>query len=204
MKKVILGFAMIIMIFESSNADSPITSTYFCEAYLDVKIVKYASEKRIIDKKIGKMLMSEKLSIDVKAAIINALSWDINGKNNADIFKEFVSKKYNFTKKNIDIDKLSADELFCLGYLTVMDDYFHPQNGLVYLENALRKKPDSYTIAIIFSLSTSQIYLDTFEWCKVWMICKSTKNNKSYIQDLRKEANTIIFDYISLYESSCE
>jgi len=185
------------------KADSPITSTNFYKAYEKMKIVKYANEKGVIDEKIAKFLLSEKASIDKKAAVINALSWDVNGKSNTQLLINYLEKKHKKAADNIFLEDMTADELFCIGYLLVMDNYFQPENALEFLTLAKEKNPQSYTVNIIHALTQAQVYLDTFEWCKVWKCCNEVNINASLDKDMKAGAVSVIFEYIGLYKAEC-
>jgi hypothetical protein len=205
MKKLILSLSCMLFLIQGGlKADSPITSTPFYKAYEKNKMVKYAASKGVIDKKIAKFLLSDKKNIDQKAAVINALSWDIDGKSNTPVLISYVETKYKKEAEKIYLEDMSADDLFCLGYLIVMDNYFAPSNGLDFLILAKEKKPESYTINIIHALIQSQVYLDTFEWCRIWEICNEVNTNITLQSDMKDDAMKIIFEYIGLYESSCE
>ena len=101
-------------------------------------------------------------------------------------------------------EDFNAEELLCLGYLTVLDNYFDPKPALVILEKAKTKNPGSYTINIIYALVQAQIYLDDNKWCKVWKVCDNVRNNSSLIMDLRKKAADTIFEYIDIYKEECK
>ncbi|HHT9109297.1 MAG TPA: hypothetical protein ACFYD9_11675, partial [Candidatus Wunengus sp. YC64] len=75
--------------------------------------------------------------IDVKAAVINGLSWRFEGKNNAELYAYYLALLYHLSITELDTAFLSADEIFCLGYLTVMDDYFHPEYAIQLLGEGL-------------------------------------------------------------------
>ncbi|MCX7921521.1 MAG: DUF5050 domain-containing protein [Clostridia bacterium] len=204
MKKLLLALVLLACFFALSiaaYADSPITSTPFSEAYMDVDIVKEAKESKIMTPKIAQYLASQTNPIDVKAAVINALGWDTDGKNNAAYFSEYLYKK---SVKDLDLDTLEGDILFCLGYLTVMDDYFSPEKALPILEKAQVKLKDNFTVSIITSLVKAQTYMHTGEWYSVWKVTEEVLNNKALKSDLRPEALTIIIDYMGLYSKYFE
>ena len=97
-----LSFILNILI-----ADSPITSTDFYKAYLSVPEVESARASGIINKQIANFLLNPEHTIDKKAAIINALSWDLNGKVNAILFNKYLYKKWHSRMQawNIQISK---------------------------------------------------------------------------------------------------
>ena len=67
-------------------ADSPLTSTPISNAYEDLEIVKKAKASGEMNSEFALFLHNESNPIDKKAALINALGWDFNGKKNAMLF----------------------------------------------------------------------------------------------------------------------
>jgi hypothetical protein len=93
MKRALFIAASVLLwgVFASpSRADSPITSTPFSEAYQDYEIVQKAQKAGILDLEMAQYLSSRSAPIDVKAAVINALSWKIEGKQNATLYRYFL------------------------------------------------------------------------------------------------------------------
>lgn len=187
----------------TSHADSPITSTKFYEAYLDVKMVQRAHLEGVMGLEIAEFLSSPENPIDVKAAVINALSWRFEGKNNAELYMYYLGLLYHVSILELDTDFLSADETFCLGYLMVMDNYFHPEHAIPLLEEAHKVMENSFTVSIIVALAKAQIVL-TEDWCEVWKLTERVLENRALKQDLRPEAIKIIVDYMVLYKDYCE
>lgn len=183
-------------------ADSPITSTDFYSAYSEYAIVNKAHEVGVMDEGIANYLLNDTVAIDVKAAVINALSWNIDGKQNATLLMPYIQKKYKITG-DPDMKTLSADDLFCLGYLTIMDNYFQTDKALKLLALARKKKPNSYTINIILALAEGQEAMAA-DFCRVYKICEEVAMNKSLTQDMKPDAISIIFDYIVDYKAYCK
>lgn len=186
-----------------ARADSPITSTGFSDAYQDVAIVQTAKARGIIDLEIAQYLTSSSLGIDVKAAIVNALSWKYEGKNNAKLFRYFLAVKYSQTLDQLTLAQLTPDETLLLGYLTVMDDYFHPEKALPIVENARSRNPRSYTVAMISALVRSQVAFST-NWCQVWRSVEAVTLDQTLQSDLKDQAKTIILNYMQLYAKDCK
>lgn len=186
-----------------TRADSPITSTDFYTAYLDVKMVEEASKTKMMTEKIAQFLMSNENPIDRKAAVINALSWDIEGKKNAELFKIHLATKYGSDAKDLKLSQLDGDELFCLGYLTIMDDYFSPEKAIPILEKAKNKNPQSFTVAVVLMLAKSQKAMDS-GFCDVWKLASEVFSDGSLKQDMRPEAKKIIYDYLVIYKTDCQ
>lgn len=205
MIRSVLIFALFIVLRFSAFADSPVTSTDFYKAYLDLPIIETAKQNGMINDEIAGFLLSDSNSIDKKVAVINALSWSMDGKSNAIIFTEYLGKKYNIKQDSLKVDILNADELLCLGYLIVMDNYSKPDNAIGILELARDKKPGSYTANLILALARAQKYVLNSEWCGIWAVCNNVKKDKKINTfELKPEADKIIFDYIGIYKQGCK
>ena len=185
-----------------SHADSPLTSTPFHEAFLDMKIVRYAKEKGVMDKKIAKCLLSKRKSVGLKAAVINALGWDIDGKKNAEIFLGFLTAKRGITADNREWDALNASDLMCMGYLMAMDNYFDCEAAEKVLFMAREKDPGSFTIAFMHSLVLAQVLFDS-DWCLVWQAVNEVYVDKNLVREMHPPAIKIVMDYIELYKEEC-
>ena len=93
--KISLGVFILFSVFAPVLfADSPITSTPFSDAYMDINMVARAKDSGVLDTVTAYFLSSYEKPLDQKMAVVNALSWDINGKHNAVLFKEFLAKKF--------------------------------------------------------------------------------------------------------------
>jgi len=196
----IVTLSALFVLLTSSYADSPITSTPFSDAYTDVEIVKKAKTDGIVGFEIARYLCSSKIPIDIKAAIINALSWDTKGKKNAELFSYYLGLKYKKSVLNLAMEQLTADEIFCLGYLSVMDDYFHPENAIPVLKMAHEQKSESFTVAIILALTQAQNFMKK-DLKKVWQVVDAVIEDEKLKLDLRPEAKKIILDYMVLYKN---
>ena len=205
MKKIFIFVLLLKLLFifpTISHADSPITATNFYEAYMDVKMVERAHLEGVMGLEIAEFLTSPENPIDVKAAVINGLSWRFEGKKNAELYAYYLALLYHLSITELDTAFLSADEIFCLGYLTAMDDYFHPEYAIQLLEEAHEKNKDSFTVSIILAIAKAQIAFDS-DWCEVWKLTEEVLQNKELKQDLRPEAIKRIIDYMILYKEYC-
>ena len=188
------------------NADSPITSTDFYEAYLHISEVEEANKVGVLSDKIAQYLLDSENSLDKKAAVINALSWDFDRKINAYLFKRHLKAKYQ-VKDDIDslVKVMNDEELFCLGYMTVMDNYFDPEKSLIYFESASSSIRESYTFQIINALVKTQSLLeDQDKWCRIWKTINAVETNKELKVDMNTGGRKIILDYIEIYKDNCE
>ncbi|MDF2541686.1 MAG: cell wall-binding protein [Herbinix sp.] len=193
MKKLIAVVMVLIGLFfmvDKAYADSPVTSTPFSKAYYNVDIVKKASGRNNITEDMADFLADENNPIDVKAAIINALSWNVNGKNNTDRYCQFIYKK---SLMEIDISTLSGDQQFCIGYLLAMDDIsFKTTQSMDYLRMARSNMIDSLTVAIITFLVETMNEV-SYNWPdQLNQILTDTSLSK----DLSEDAIKVITDYM--------
>lgn len=201
MKKVMISMLSVVLIFNlllfsAASADSPVTSTPFSDAYMDIEMVEKASlTNGTISEEICRFLASPENPLEIKAAVINSIYngpnvWDV--RNNTEIFTEYT---YQSSSGKIDVNSLSGDELLVIGYLVLLDDYFHPENALPFLESAKKKEPHNFTIAMIHALAHMQS-----DWGSIWKQAKEVVGNPGLKEDrLRDEAVNIILDYLYLY-----
>ena len=188
------------LVASPATADSPITSTHFCEAYLDYPIVVDAQKSGVVTKDIARYLTDDN-PIDVKAAVINALSWDTDGKDNA---ARYCKLRYRDTGEPPDVKDMDGHEAFVLGYLTVMDDYFHPDAALPYMDRARELLPESYTVAMVRALVMAQAQMDKDDWGPLWESVSAVMENEELNGDMRVGAVKIITDYMILYASDAK
>lgn len=193
MRKLLLLF---LLLLTSVWADSPLTSTTFWEAYKDIPQVVQANDIRRLNSELGRFLLS-KAPLDQKAALINALSWNVELQRNAPLFLEQLAQKYKCSESEVE-SKLSADESFCLGYILALDQYQEPAPALAYLKKARKAYPSSYTVAVVESLVQAQINFKDFK--KMWVITNQVFQDKKLKTDMRPGGRKIIFDYMKLYE----
>ena len=192
-----------IIILFSSNvllADSPLTSTPFHEKYTDVDIVLQAKQLGTINREIANYLHDVNNPVDIKAAVINALGWDINGKNNA---REYTMIIYNSYVISDDMISASTDEAFVLGYLHAMDNYQDPDYALPYLKMAQQSNSKSYTVNLIYRLVKAQKAMDT-DFCKAWNQVNKVYLNDDLNIDMREGARKVIYDYMINYKGYCK
>ena len=80
MKKLILIFSFLTLSIVPGFADSPLTSTDFYRAYLDVPIVKKAADNpNKLTKEIMEYLYNDKNPLVIRIALINAVGWNFDG-----------------------------------------------------------------------------------------------------------------------------
>ncbi|MEN9272197.1 MAG: hypothetical protein Q6K18_03360, partial [Gloeomargarita sp. DG_1_5_bins_55] len=181
-------------------ADSPITSTPIADVYLDIPLVKKARAMGTLTPEMAEFLSNPQYPLDQKAALINALSWRVEGKQNAKIYENFLRSRYG----SFNLKKLAPHEVFALAYLTVMDDYFKPERAMPLFDQALLRNRQSLTVGLVRILNRAQMVMtQPGEWCRVWRLADETNRNRTLKADLRPAARQIILDYMVLYRDSC-
>jgi hypothetical protein len=120
---------------------SPSLNTKFYEVYKDVEIVQKAYKEGIISLKILEYLYLPNNPLNIKAAIINSFNQGVNYKSckgiNHILFKYYLALIYKVPIEKLNVNSLSADELFCLGYLTFIDTYNRPEKVIPLLESPI-------------------------------------------------------------------
>jgi hypothetical protein len=191
----IFYFLLCITLFNNTiNADSPLTSTDFYKAYLDVPEVLEASKSDgVLSSNFFNFLNAKENKIDAKIALINALKWNLKGKKNAQVYinKLFALNK-NYTSNNFYL-KASAEELICYSYIKAMDNYFDVYELLFkktqlidntfYLYYPLRNKifEPVYSTTTTYSISEFEENLITIDETKYVYSPEKVINNKTFI-----------------------
>ena len=201
MKRLFLILIFTLSI-NSVFADSPLTSTDFYKAYLDIPLIqKTANSNGVLTDEVFEYLIS-KNSLDKKVALINALKWDFDGKKNSSLYiKKLFGIRKNYTLTNF-YQKATPEELLCYGYLKAMDDYFDVKKASVFTSRAQKLNPGSYTIAVINHLITTQM-VDRSNWCEIYSGFDTIKQNKLLKVDFRTKASDIIYEYLKGYKEYC-
>jgi hypothetical protein len=204
MKDIILKKSVFIflILFAVSNylfSDSPLTSTPIYEAYSELEIIKVAKVKGSLNIEMAEYLSSASVPLDLKAALINALSWSFDGKYNSELYKYYLCIKYGIPLNKIEFSGISSGELFSLAYLQAMDDYFHVNESLDLMESVRNNYDKSLTVAIIYSMIKAQIMMQDQDWSGIWPMFDEIINDDTLKVDIRPEALTIILDYMILY-----
>jgi len=149
-----------------SFADTPLTSTNFYKAYLDVPIVKVANDTNKLNEVVADYLLDNKKPFDVKVAVINALSWDENVRENVRSFVKFLKRKYGENFLDSYVDEGNQEELILMFYLMALSRYDRPSDIVSYMMTVQRSLSTSFTAAIITALTKAQLvhllYQDAF------------------------------------------
>ena len=203
MRNVVLSLFLLLGVVFKSQADSPLTSTYFAETYNDEDIVNQALlAKGQLTTLLMDYLINESNPIAVKLAVINALGWQYEGKNNCATFLKYLGKKKKMKTPEKVLKKGSAHIIICMAYLKAMDDYFDVREAAKWSKVAQEKDPRSYSLNLIAAVIQAQVAFDT-DWCQVFQLTDAVRNNTNLEVDMRDQSAAIIFNYMDLYQSSC-
>jgi len=201
-------FLIIAVLTSVAYADSPLTSTDFYEAYLDVPVVAENVQSRM-NEEIYDILQSDEYEIDVKVAVINAMGWNFSGQNNASTYMEFYQAEAGPEISEISLDYMSGEELLLLAYMVSMDDYFSMSpieekgagvlgmTGVELAQAAAERVPDDFTVRLISALILSQDAMHN-DWSEVFGIVDFVMK-EALIRSMREEAIDNIMDYVGLY-----
>lgn len=140
--------------------------------------------------------------VDLKMAVINKLGWNINGKNNSQVFMRYLMNKYGYSDEKKFLKKGTGDDLLSMAYLKALNNYFDVSDALVYAEKALKKNKKSRTYNLIAGLVKAQKTMDG-SWCEVYQITDRIRKNDKLNDDLKPEAVKIIYDYMDIYSEYC-
>ena len=204
-KKIALSLFITLNIVSFTFADSPLTSTDFSAAYKnDPLVVKAGNTKGVLTLELFGFLIDKTRAIDLKMALINKLSWSIDGKVNAELFLGFGVKSKKWQDYEAFIENATADELLCYAYLKSLDDYTDVNEALEIANIALILNPNSYTFNIIHALIQAQsIFENVDNWCSIYSDPNDVRFNETLERDMKIEAEDIIFEYLSLYAEYC-
>jgi hypothetical protein len=151
-----------------------------------------------LTEELCKFLISD-AEVAHKLALINALGWSTEGKNNAAFFlrnSTFRSEKELFGNGK-------TETIICYAYLLAMDNYLEVSHALKVANIALRKNPNNFSIHLIQGLIKAQHYMNE-SFCEVYRSVEMVKMNTTLKQDLNADAQRIIFDSIDPSKEYCK
>ena len=157
-----------------------------------------------ITQPILEYLDDEKNLIDVKMAVINALGWDFDGLQNAQLFYFYANRNKKFKDTDDFAQNARPDQRLCYAYLLALDNYFDVTSAAAIATAAAQteKTANSYTFQLISALIKAQLAMD-YDWCQVYSLTNAVRNNKRLQKDFRMAAIPIIFEYMDLYAEEC-
>ena len=201
---------------KSVQADSPLTSTPFWQAYEGDKDIDYAKANGL-NKKVLKQLAGTKLSCDKKIAIINSFGWEsgytavfedylIEKRKGLtrDVFKYLKESGDDLPQETVQTRMLTTDDLVCWAYLRAMDNYKTPEFSMKGAFLAYWRDQKNMSAGVVMCLIVSQQAM-LYDWCKIYESAQMFIVEPVYERNLLKEdAKTIIMEYMNLYEQDCD
>lgn len=207
MKRLFAALTLMLMWAAAMWADSPLTSTNFCQAYATHPMVQLASELEpgdFIPTKLLDFLADKNSPVDERMAVINSIGWAFEGHDSYGQLGEYLMKRYKV--KTIDklVKKLDAKTLCVYAYAKAMSNYFEVSEAAKLAHEAVNKNKDnSFTVAFIAALIDAQVYLDN-DWCAVYNVVADVAHDGSLKLDMEQGAIDIVMEYIGLYKEYCK
>ena len=210
---ILLSFSIHI---PSAKADSPLTSTDLTPGYENLAIVRQLQVNKTMNQDVVDFLLSG-ASLDQKAAVINALGWNIEGQNNGELFLQgLLRKKRMKSIQQLQLKDLTAEDKFVLGYLLAMDDYFNlspldaksrqgvlTATPLELLSQSAFALPDDFTVHFVKSLVEAQLNFSN-SWCSIYLapteVLRLFPENR---RNLNPQAVSKAMEYMNLYRDNC-
>ena len=200
MKKLFICLIVLILTNFQGKADSPLTSTSFHTSYDELPIMKHVYKSNgKLNAEIFRYLVDMSNPIDNKIAVTNGLGWNIGGKNNSKKFLNYLNRSDLFENEQELLASDRSDLIICYAYLMAMDNYFDVDKAFRISQLAVKLNSASLTTNIISSLIHSQTYLNK-DWKMIYTSLDNVRQNKKLVQDMKKEATEIVYDYIDLYK----
>lgn len=199
MKRYIFSILLFIATVVPAMADSPLTSTVWWRHYSKNPVVREASESGCTEK-VMKLICSDKSSLDLRLAAVNALGWSIDGQNNYERCLDYYMSS-NHLSFDEDIN-LSAETICVFAYLMALDNYFEVDMALGTAAHAQEMKPTSKGIALIRALIAAQVAMND-NWCEVYKLVAVVAYDNKLDKDVSDNMVEEIMDYIKLYLDSC-
>ena len=207
MKRLFAALTLMVMWAAAMWADSPLTSTNFCQAYATHPMVQLASELEpgdFIPTNLLDFLADKNSPVDERMAVINSIGWAFEGHDSYGQLGEYLMKRYKV--KTIDklVKKLDAKTLCVYAYAKAMSNYFEVSEAARLAHEAVNKNKDnSFTVAFIAALIDAQVYLDN-DWCAVYNVVADVAHDGSLKLDMEQGAIDIVMEYIGLYKEYCK
>ena len=195
-----------------ARADSPLTSCDFHEAYADAPEVAHALASGLDDETM-RALDDPAVGHDVRAAMVNALGWRAEGQAHARKYVRHLALAHEKPAAGLTLAELTVQEVFALGHLIAMDDYFElaalggpgevqQADALRLLDEAAARAPKDFAVAMVRALARAQRAMDG-DWCDVYLVVREVEARFDGDPGLRAEAVRIIMEYVRLYRDSC-
>ena len=216
-KSIKIGLLSVVTLLFSLKgyADSPLTSTDFYVAYLDIPLVKAAADNpNVLTDEMMAYLYDDSNPLDVKMALINAVGW--NADERLSTFPDYMAYCTNHFPADKErshpagivtwedvYNNASPDQWAVLVYLSAMADYSGLQTAGTLLEGAMQNSVNSESFMLPLALVWAQMKLYLGQWGYIYPSFQIMFGGVE-VKDMRPEARRIINEYIDLYKEYAE
>ena len=212
MQKIFKTIALIFIALVSHlnvYADSPLTSTDFHKAYLDIPIVKAAANNpHKLTEEMMAYLSDDANPLDVRLALVNAVGWCIDGLTTFSDYMIFCINHFPADKERAnpqglvtaqDIYKNASPQQWAvLVYLKAMSDYANMQHAYGLAEMAMQNPISTESFMLPMALVWCQMKLLLDDWNNIYPSFQYLFG-ETQVKDMRPEARKIIMDYMEMY-----
>lgn len=214
MKRISTIIFLLVLFIKTGYADSPLTSTDFYKAYLDVPIVRDAFENpgKLNNEQMA-YLYNDDNPLDVRLALINAIGWEKDEQSTFIDYIAYCLKNYPKERYNNSDDKIvttedlystaSPQQMAVFVYLRALCDYHNINYVYQMAEIAMRNPISSESFMLPMALVWAQLKLEHGEMEIIYPSFEYLFLNAK-VKDMRPEAVKIIMDYIGVYKSYSE
>lgn len=182
-----------------SFADSPLTSTRFCQHYENYWAVIEAQEKGEMTPELISFLLDNKNPVEVRIAVINALGWNVDGTQNYNILAAFAIITGGYSSEKQFVKKMDGGTLIVMAYCKAMSDYFDVDKAVKMSKVAQRKDKKSLCVNFIAALIQSQKMMHDGKYSQISAVVNDVLGNPKYDRDMQSDAIKSVMEYISLY-----
>lgn len=212
MQKIIKLFTIVIAVIcfhLNVYADSPLTSTDFYKAYLDVSIVKSAvNNPHKLTEEMMVYLSDDANPLDVRLALVNAVGWSTEGLTTFSDYMTYCLNHFPADREKINplgivtvqdiYNNASPQQWAILVYLKAMADYTNMHHAYGLAEMAMQKPISTEAFMLPMALV----------WCQMKLLLNDLDNiypsfqylfGEAQVKDMRPEARKIIVDYMEGY-----
>jgi len=183
---------------------SPLTSTPFATYYEEEPLVAEAimSTDALTEDMIV-FLADEKRPIEQKMALINGLSYRIEGSSNGEAYLQYILQKGGFTSVDDFKNRGKVRDLICVAYLKAMDNVYDVTDAMDFVYTIRSKQANGYTVNLICALIEAQQYLNGDNWCLIYNATNYVREDATLRMDMKVEAAEVIFTYMDMYKEYC-
>ena len=182
---------------------NPVTMTKFYQ-YFSIDEIQVVESNGVLNGPVAMFLLDDNNPLEQKAALANAFVTNNQNNGTAHTFRQFLARQYRADFENLDLNLLNGEELFILGYLTIIDNKGNPDEGLPILEMADKKLTNSLTINMIMALAQAQQLINNGNSCQAWQTINGVTSGTGMNNDLDQAVVETIVSENNYLKTTCE